>query len=333
LHVLGYFEDPSVGYVQAAQAYYNQGASFIARGAAEETYEYYSCTQMAAYGLGQPAVVGCHNTHRVRALKEVGGFAVHDADDLLTCLHYQAHGWRGVYVPRILARGVTPVDWDGYLTQQLRWVRSVIDINYSFHRLIGKDLPSTRWALSALHALCYLQHCITTFMGLLLLAYMLITGDVPRVVSYNTLPQLALVCVTLQLCAFYRQRFYLVPRREWGVHWRASLLRYAKWPVFLWALWDVALGRRVPYALTRKVRAESRSYKLLIPHTLVIMCVCMAWWTGLLLGSRVPALLYWVAVAVIMASLSLILTDQLRFPAPYNKRLLPSHQRGGATIA
>ncbi len=46
--VLGYFEDPTVGYVQAAQAYYNQGASFIARGAAEETYEYYSCTQMAA---------------------------------------------------------------------------------------------------------------------------------------------------------------------------------------------------------------------------------------------------------------------------------------------
>ena len=36
--VLGYFNDPQVGYVQAAQAYYNQQASFIARGAAEETY-------------------------------------------------------------------------------------------------------------------------------------------------------------------------------------------------------------------------------------------------------------------------------------------------------
>ena len=40
--VLGYFKEPTVGYVQAAQAYYNQEASFIARGAAEETYEYYS---------------------------------------------------------------------------------------------------------------------------------------------------------------------------------------------------------------------------------------------------------------------------------------------------
>jgi len=331
--VLGYFEDPTVGYVQAAQAYYNQGASFIARGAAEETYEYYSCTQMATYNLGQPAIVGCHNTHRVRALREVGGFAAHDADDLLLGLLYQAHGWHGVYVPRILARGVTPVDWNGYLMQQLRWARSVIDINCRLHRLLGKELPPAGRSLSALHGLCYVQHSVTTLLGLLLLAYMLITGDVPRVVSYDILPQLALLCVTLQLCAFYRQRFYLEPGREWGTHWRAWLLRYAKWPVFICALWDVARGHQVSYVLTRKVRAESRSYMLRIPHTLVIVLVCVACGAGLLLGRSVPSLLYWVAGAVVTASLSLLLTAQLQFPAPYDKRLLPSHQRNGATIA
>ena len=66
--VLGYFNDPQVGYVQAAQAYYNQQASFIARGAAEETYGYYSSTQMFAFAMGYPVVTGCHNTHRVAAL-------------------------------------------------------------------------------------------------------------------------------------------------------------------------------------------------------------------------------------------------------------------------
>ena len=67
--VLGYFEDARVGYVQAAQAYYNQDASFIARGAAEETYAYYSSVQMAAYGMGYPVIVGCHNSHRMTALQ------------------------------------------------------------------------------------------------------------------------------------------------------------------------------------------------------------------------------------------------------------------------
>src|SRR5207237_104011 len=47
--VLGYFDDPKVGFVQAAQLYYNQGASFVAKGAAEETYAYYSSIQMTAY--------------------------------------------------------------------------------------------------------------------------------------------------------------------------------------------------------------------------------------------------------------------------------------------
>jgi cellulose synthase (UDP-forming) len=330
--VLGYFEVPGVGYAQAAQAYYNQGASFIARGAAEETYEYYSCSQMAAYGLGQTALVGCHNTHRVKALKEVGGFAPHDADDLLLGLLYQSHGWRGVYVPRILARGVTPVDWDSYLTQQLRWARSVIDIKLRLHRLLGKRLPLTGQAVSALHGLFYLQNSLTTFAGIMLLAYLLITGDAPRAVAYDTLPPLALLCATLQGCAFYRQKFYLDPRKEWGIHWRAGLLRYAKWPVFIRALWDVAVGRRVPYALTRKVKAESRSRLLLVPHALVVATLCAACATGLLLGRDVPSLLYWVAAAVAATSLSLILTDRLRFPAPYDERLLSSH-RYGAVIS
>lgn len=330
--VLGYFEDARIGYVQSAQAYYNQRASFLARGAAEEVYEYYSCSQMAAYSFDQPAVIGCHNTHRVTALKEVGGFAAHDADDLLLGLRYQTHGWRGVYVPEILARGLTPVDWNGYLTQQLRWARAVTDIKCRQHRLLGKDLSPLGQALSALHGLFYLQNSITTFLSLLLLAYMLATGHVPQVLTWATLPKIVALCLVLQLCAFYRQRFYLAPRREWGTHWRAGLLRYAKWPVFIWALWDVALGHRVPYALTLKVRAESRSYILLIPHLLVIVVLCAACATGLLLGREIPTLLYWLATALVTASLGLILTGWLRFPAPYDSSLLPSQPYGGSSV-
>jgi cellulose synthase (UDP-forming) len=225
------------------------------------------------------------------------------------------------------------VDWDGYLTQQLRWARSVIDIKCRLHRLLGRDLPPSGRALSALHGFCYLQNSATTFAGLLLLAYMLATGDVPRVVGYEALPGLALLCAALQACAFYRQKFYLKPGEEWGLHWRAALLRYAKWPVFLWALWDVAVGRRVAYAITPKVKSEPRSYKLLVPHALVIALVCAAWGGGLILGSKVPSPLYWVAAAVAAASLSLILTDRARFPAPYDKRLLSSRRYGGANAS
>src|SRR5215468_4921127 len=100
------------------------GRALSPGGAAEETYAYYSAAQMAAYALGYPIITGCHNAHRVTALQAVGGFAPHEADDLLLTLHYRARGWRGVYVPQVLARGLTPVDWPGYLQQQRRWARS-----------------------------------------------------------------------------------------------------------------------------------------------------------------------------------------------------------------
>jgi cellulose synthase (UDP-forming) len=90
---LGYFDDPRIGYVQVAQAYYNQGASFIARGAAEETYAYYAATRMATYAMGFPIVTDCHTIHRVAALQQVGGFAPHDADDLLITFLYRRAGW------------------------------------------------------------------------------------------------------------------------------------------------------------------------------------------------------------------------------------------------
>src|SRR5438067_12589195 len=49
LNMLGSFEDPRIGYVQAAQVYYNQKATFIARGAAEDSYAFYGPIQMISY--------------------------------------------------------------------------------------------------------------------------------------------------------------------------------------------------------------------------------------------------------------------------------------------
>jgi len=186
--VLGYFDDPTIGYVQVAQGYYNQAASFLARGAAEETYAYYSVTQMASYGLGCPIVTGCHTTHRVTALREVGGFAPHDADDLRITFLYRAAGWQGVYVPQLLARGLTPVDWAGYLRQQRRWARSVLDIKCRLYpRLAGRLAPRAR-VLGCLHGLSSLQG-LTTGLSMGLLAYMLARMAVPGAGPLRCAPQ------------------------------------------------------------------------------------------------------------------------------------------------
>ncbi|HLE24858.1 MAG TPA: glycosyltransferase [Thermodesulfobacteriota bacterium] len=320
-NVLGYFEDPKVSYVQVAQAYYNQKASFIARGAAEESYGFYSSIQMASYGIGQPSIIGCHSTHRVAALKEVGGLAPHDADDILLTLLYRGHGWKGVYVPKILARGLAPVDWNGYLTQQLRWARSGLDIAFRIHSQLSMNLPLTKRIISVLHGLNYLYKSFLIFTGLVILVFMLATGITPKVVSFSTLPRLAILCLAIQICGFYRQRFYLDWRAELGIHWRAVLLHYAKWPYMFSAFFDVILNRRVPYALTSKVKERPRYQTLLWPHILVVIFIGISMFVGLVSGHNINPFLLICAAIIVIISLALILTELLNFPDPYDRKL------------
>jgi cellulose synthase (UDP-forming) len=321
--VVGYFSHPMVGYVQAPQTYYNQSASFIARGAAEETYAYYSSVQMASYGLGYPIVIGSHNTHRVSALKDVGGFAPHDADDLLITFLYRSRGWQGVYVPKILARGLTPVDWSGYLGQQRRWARSVLDLKIRSYPKVSGRLPLKTQLMSLLHGLNYLHKSLLLPAALIVLAVLLATGMAAEVFSGPTLLRLGILTGAVQLAELYRQRFYLEWKTEWGLHWRAGLLQLAKWPYLLSALFDVIQDRRVPYTLTTKVKSTSRR-RMMWPQAVVAAFVGSAWAMGILSGAPITPFLHLTAAAAIAGSLFLLLTERWTFPAPYTTGALKS---------
>jgi hypothetical protein len=317
---LGYLRDPAVGYVQAAQAYYNQSASFIARGAAEETYAYYSSIQMSSYALGYPIVTGCHNVHRTTALREVGGFAAHEADDLLITILYRAAGWRGVYVPEVLAEGITPVDWTGYLTQQRRWARSVLDVKIRVFPHIGRQLPMVERVTSLLHGLYYMHGLAAPF-GILLLIWTLATGNGIEVWGHMWTAGLLVVGVVFLVCDFFRQRFFLLPTREGGLHLRSGLLRQAKWPSVLMASLDASRPRRTDYTITPKSRQPARRALLLVPHGAVVLLVGAATLVKPSLDT-----VHVIGALMIAVSLVLVATTLLPFPAPYERSLSQSQR-------
>jgi cellulose synthase (UDP-forming) len=315
--VLGYFNDPTIGYVQPAQAYYNKYSSFIARGAAEESYAYYSYVQMASYGRGYPIVIGCHNTHRMAALKDVGGFAPHDADDLLITLLYRSRRWNGVYVPTILARGLAPVDWRAYLDQQRRWARSVLDLKIRSYPKVSEDLPVKSRLMSRLHGLSYLHRSLLIPIGVVMLAIILASGSASSIFIGDPMFRLAVLVSALALCELYRQRFYLDWKNEWGLHWRAGLLQLAKWPYLLLALFDVLFDRRVPYVLTPKVRSQPKPSMLMWPQLAVVAFIGTAWTVAVLKGVAISPFLHLFTAAIVVSLLVLILTERFNFPAPY----------------
>lgn len=326
IEVLGYFLDDAVGYVQAAQAYYNQNASFIARGAAEETYDFYSTLQMANYAMGYSTIIGCHNTHRVSALRQVGGFAPHDADDLLLTLLYRNAGWHGVYVPKILARGIAPVDWDGYLKQQRRWSRSVLDIKLRLQWNLVGNLPQRSRVVAVLHGLNYLQPCLTALFGVTVLAALLAGAPAPGAIEHPAAVRILSLFVAMGLCNWFRQRFYLCSR-ERGVPWRAWLLRTAKWPFVLAALLDVISRRQLPYLMTRKMRSISPKSHLLRYHLPSLAILITAWAIGIHRGAHVSIAVVTFAIGLGLLLCGLITTEYIRYPDPFDVELARSVQR------
>ena len=122
-HVLGYFEDPKVAYVQVAQAYYNQNASLIARGAAESLWIlFFHPDGKLWYGtadchrLSQYAPHFRPETGEWICTSRCGRSADHPA-------LIRAKAGKGCIFRASSQKVLTPVDWNGYLTQQRRWAR------------------------------------------------------------------------------------------------------------------------------------------------------------------------------------------------------------------
>jgi len=312
--VLGYFEDSTIGYVQAPQVYSNQDVNFIARGAAEESFAFYSSVQMASYGLGYPIIVGCHNTHRMSALREVGGFPPHDADDLLLTLLYRNWKWEGVYVPEVLARGLAPAEWYTYLNQQRRWARSLLDIKLKIAPSLVHNLSISSRFMNMLHGLTYLHKSFILPIAIFLIAGMLVGGKMPKVLNAETVMTGGLLLVILQFCERYRQRFYLDWKRERGFHWRAGLLQFAKWPYLIMALIDVIFDRRFPYLITSKVPGTTRASLALWPHIFTLSMVGISWGIGLSIHETVPVEVQFCAGITMMTTFLLLVTEWYGVP-------------------
>ena len=322
--VLGFFGDPRVAFVQPPQVYYNQRASLVARGAAEETYAYYSTHMLASFGLGQTILIGSHGVQRIASLQAVGGFAQHDADDLLSTLRYRAEGMRGVFVPEILALGLTPVDWRGYLRQQLRWSQSVIDLKLRRLPEISSHLSRVDRLLGYLHGAFYLRS-LALPAAYLALAALLLNGAQPAWASAEAAGAVALFALTLCAIDRFRRRFFLDPAREGGIHWRSLVMQLAKWPHQALALARAVCGRSARYTVTRKVAGAQTAGLGMWPHWTAAAAMILLAVAGHREGAAKELVV--AALGVALLSVALAASEWLPSPTPFDAALHAQRRR------
>lgn len=250
--VLGFFTDEQVGFVQVSQAYYNQYRSFTARGAAEQTYAFYGPTQMGLFGRNCAVAIGANCTFRRKALESAGGHGIGLAEDLITAIRIHAAGWKSIYHPIIVSRGLVPEDFGSFCKQQLKWARGV-------HEVLFAEVPRLFPKLNFWQKISYLSIGSYYLVGTTTLIYLIIPfvylwfGILPARMEFSELLIHGMPVLIVSIMVYlYVQYWMCHPAVERGLHWRGMILKFACWPVFFLGFVLSLINADIPYIPTAK---------------------------------------------------------------------------------
>lgn len=268
--VLGHFDDDKVGFVQVAQAYYNQPRSFTAAAAAEQTYAFYGPGMMGLYGHGGALAIGANCTFRRSALESIGGHGLGLAEDLVTAIRLHAQGWRSVYVSEIVSRGLVPEDLRSFYRQQLKWSRGVFEVAFA-------ELPRLFSRLTWRQRLSYAAIGTYYLFGLTTLAYLVFpyvylwTGAQPASMRFAELVVVGAPPAIIALAIYFFMQRWLIDPAERGIPWRGVVLKIACWPVFVAGTLLAIVRAEIPYVPTSKEGVGATFFSSAWPQLLLIV--------------------------------------------------------------
>jgi cellulose synthase/poly-beta-1,6-N-acetylglucosamine synthase-like glycosyltransferase/beta-mannanase len=266
--VLPYFNDEKMGYVQVVQAYYNKPHTLVARGAAEQTFQFYGPMMMTMNSYGTVNAIGANCTFRRAALDSIGGHAPGLAEDMHTAMLLHAKGWKSVYVPELVAKGLAPSDLTSYYKQQLKWSRGTFELLYSVYPKIFKKLTFRQKIHYGLLPLHYLIGFVYLFsflipIGSLLLSRMPWTGNI---IHFFTL-SIPIFMSSLLIRTFIQK--WVIEKNERGFHIIGGLLQIITWWIFILGVIYTFIRKKVPYLPTPKKEEKETNFYLLVPNMII----------------------------------------------------------------
>jgi cellulose synthase/poly-beta-1,6-N-acetylglucosamine synthase-like glycosyltransferase len=311
---LGHFDDPTVGFVGTPQVYGNGDQSFVARGASQQQYAFYGPLLRGLASRGHSNMIGANHVVRVAALREVGLYAGHLTEDLLTGMRIHAAGWRSRYVPVPLAIGEGPETWQAYFNQQTRWAFGCMDILRWHTPALVKEMSRRQAALYVSLQQHYFSG-IATAVGLVLLVLYFSTGITPADVGLvEMLLWVMPLVVARQLVTSWLQRFNPDPARDRGLHLAGRFMAVVTAPVYLLATIGVLRQKRLVFKVTPKGEGQRdrTPIAMIAPH-MVIGVVAVACLASSVVTDRLSLpMLFWAAVnaAVMVTFVGVVLATR-----------------------
>jgi cellulose synthase (UDP-forming) len=148
-----WFADEQVGVVQTPHVFRNpdifQRAFHLEGWIPNEADLFNRGLQPERDSWGGSFFVGSGAVFRRSALESIGGFqTLSITEDIHTCTHLHAEGWRSIYVDKALASGLAAENLASYVVQRRRWMLGCLQVFF-------KDNPLFRSGLSLRQRLAY----------------------------------------------------------------------------------------------------------------------------------------------------------------------------------
>ena len=300
---LGYFSDPKVAFVGTPQIYGNTSESLIALGAAQQTFSFYGPLLRGMAGMNTSMLIGANHVVRVTALKDVDHYSAHITEDLLTGMKLHANGWKSIYVPEALAIGEGPVTWKSYFAQQKRWAYGCMHILFNHSFGLFKSMSLRRIA----YYFVIQQHYfggLAMFLSVLCLVSYFAFGFQPMDMGLAQFLTLYFSVVVISMYIdFWIQRFNIRPKQERGIMWAGMYMGIVAWPIYLMAFFALFKTKKMVYKVTpkgKKVRQESPSAKLFVPHFTLASITLICLISSLYTHRESAVMLFWATVSCIL---------------------------------
>ena len=268
--IISHFDNPEIGYVQIVQAYYNQDMGWIAKGAAQQTYQFYGPMMMCMNSYGTVQALGANCTFRRSALESIGGHAAGLAEDMHTAMQLHARKWKSVYVPKVLTRGLVPATLSAYYKQQLKWSRGVFELLVTSYVKLFKKFTWRQKLHYGLLPLFYLSGFV--FLINFLLPVIALFGDVyPLKMDFSAFIIISIPFISSVVLIRHYVQQWVMEDNERGFHVVGGFLLIGTWWVFILGFVYTLIRKKVPYIATPKDVQDEKNLKNNLPNIFVLL--------------------------------------------------------------
>lgn len=262
--MVGFFRLPKVAYVQSRQDFLlPDGDPFYNR---DEVF--YEAVQLSNDQAN--AVISCGSgvLYRRQALTELGGFATWNiVEDFTTSYELVSRGWKGIYFPYALSRGVAPDTLVGVVQQRAQWCLDAMRLFFWDNPLCKAGLNFRQRLHFTIVMLSYAISGLVIPLFYFLPLYCYLTGQsflVEQELTYLLFRGVYLFCTILAFRYLFFQKNAL----------KQVKMLCGLFPVYAWgtlaALWYPP-GRKPAYRVNLPLRRQvGKTCLYVLPHLVII---------------------------------------------------------------